>query len=435
MHPRVALGARHHAGGRVSWRVPCEDSQRQVCELLLHLLVDVWRRFQLDEGLRALCKELHVVGGEGDDGVDGLHVQDVFVVGKPDRSLHRLLVVPLVQLPLRDKVEVVGLGSSPRTLQRLVAGDALILCDERLHRLRGRHRAHCRRGHLRIQGLLLELLDLECGQEVQLFDPVGVLLRTSGRLPRHLREQLRGLRVSVGLPVQLHRLDLLVLIQQVLRVLCQQTFDSLEVVLLREVHGRVPLVEHDASVDRRLHVPVPHERRDGLLAQAHQAELVADVLEQRAALRQVVDQPLQSVVVLEEVVGVNECRVVLRLGVVLRGVVPLSSVGVVIANGAPSLLQKILVASVSKLDHPEPIAQSYTQVDRKILAIDLSVQGLGLVEPLEICGHLGLLLDPVVQQPQPLDELDALVVLEPNEGLLCNDKVQLIQSSLGEQPP
>mmetsp|Transcript_9361 Transcript_9361/g.26334 ORF Transcript_9361/g.26334 Transcript_9361/m.26334 type:complete len:408 (-) Transcript_9361:1405-2628(-) len=178
------------------------------------------------------------------------------------------------------------------------------------------------------------------------------------------------------------------------------------------------------------------ERLHGLLAQPDGGELVADVHQQRAALREVGDEPLEVVVVLEEVVRVHKRGVVLSLHVVRRRVCPLATVREVVADGAPCLLQELLVATVlSQLQDALPVPDPHTEVDGEVLPVDLAVQVLRLIEALEIGGNLGLLLHAVFQQPQPLHELDALVVLEAHKGLLGDVEVELIQSRLCEQPP
>merc|ERR1719183_2899599 len=84
---------------------------------------------------------------------------------------------------------------------------------------------------------------------------------------------------------------------------------------------------------------------NSLLAQANGCELVPNVHEQGATLWQVADEALEGLVVLQEIISVDQGSVVLGLGIVLRSIAPLASVGVVIANGAPGLLQEVLVPS------------------------------------------------------------------------------------------
>mmetsp|Transcript_12200 Transcript_12200/g.31335 ORF Transcript_12200/g.31335 Transcript_12200/m.31335 type:complete len:356 (+) Transcript_12200:202-1269(+) len=277
LHALVALGARHHPRGWVLRRVPDEDLDRQGGELVLHLLADIRRGLKLDEGLGALHEELVVVGGQRDDRVDGLGVKDVLVIRQPQCSLHRRLVLALVQLSLRKEEQVEGLAASPGALQRAIGRHALVRRDQRLHRLRSRHGAHRGARHLDVESLGLVLLDLHCGEQVELLDLLRVLLRAAGHIVRDLREELGGLGVPAGLAVQLHGLYLLVLVQEVLRVLRQQALDLLEVLLLCQVDCQIPLVQQHAAVHRRLHVAVSHVGLDGLLAQADGRELVANV--------------------------------------------------------------------------------------------------------------------------------------------------------------
>mmetsp|Transcript_4274 Transcript_4274/g.11789 ORF Transcript_4274/g.11789 Transcript_4274/m.11789 type:complete len:663 (-) Transcript_4274:283-2271(-) len=435
VHPRLALRARQHRRGGVARRVPGEDPERKVAKLGPHVLMDIGGCLQLDEGLGALHEVFVVVGGQSNNRVDGLCVQDVLVIGEAEGGLHCLLELALVQLPLGDEVEVEGFASAPRALQRPVARHALVLGDERLHCLRRGHGAHRCAGHLHIEGLCLVLLHFKRSQKVQLLDPVGVLLRTTRHLSRDLGEQLGRFGVPVGLAVQLHCLDLLVLVEQMLGVLGQQTLDLLEILLLRQVHGKIPLVEHHARVHRGLHVAVPQEGLHRLLAEPDGGKLVAHIHEQWAPLGQLIDEAFQGLVVLQEVVGVNEGAVILGSGVVLCGIAPLAAIRVVVANRAPSLLQEVLVATVRKLDDAKPVAQANAQVDCKVLSVDLPVERLRLVEALEVGGDLGLLLHAVVQEPEPLDELDPLVVLEAHECLFGHTEIQLVQRCLGQQPP
>mmetsp|Transcript_60757 Transcript_60757/g.144776 ORF Transcript_60757/g.144776 Transcript_60757/m.144776 type:complete len:259 (+) Transcript_60757:939-1715(+) len=255
-------------------------------------------------------------------------------------------------------------------------------------------------------------------------------LNTTWHLPGHLVQQLRGLRVAACLPVKLYCLDLLVFVKKMLRVLCQETFDLLEIVLLREVHRQLPLVQQDTRVNRRLDVTVPQIGLDGLLAEAHGAELVAHLRQQRAAFRQLRNESLQGVIILQEIVGVHQSSVVSRLGVVIGRVGPLATVRVVVADSAPCLVKQLLVGTVRQLNDSEPVTQAHTKVDREVLAVDFPVQALSLIEPLKVCRDLGLLLDPVVQKAEALDELDALVILEAHEGLFGHPELELLQSRL-----
>mmetsp|Transcript_2642 Transcript_2642/g.8035 ORF Transcript_2642/g.8035 Transcript_2642/m.8035 type:complete len:232 (+) Transcript_2642:521-1216(+) len=231
--------------------------------------MNVRRGLQLDECLGTLHEVLVIVGGQGDDGVNGLRVKDILIIGEAESSLHRLLVLAFVELPLRDEVDVKGLATTPRTLKGPIACDALVLRDQGLHRLRSGHRAHRGAGHLHVQGLGLILFDFKGSQQVELLDTVRVLLRSAGHFTCDLRKQLGGLSVPVGFSVELHSLDLLILVEEVLRILCKQALDLLEVLLLRQIHSKVPLVKEHASVHCRLHVPMPQESLHCLLAQAY----------------------------------------------------------------------------------------------------------------------------------------------------------------------
>mmetsp|Transcript_23180 Transcript_23180/g.54250 ORF Transcript_23180/g.54250 Transcript_23180/m.54250 type:complete len:232 (-) Transcript_23180:1810-2505(-) len=162
---------------------------------------------------------------------------------------------------------------------------------------------------------------------------------------------------------------------------------------------------------------------------------MANIHEQWTSLWQLVDQTLQGLVVLEEVVGVDESTVVLCGGVVLGSVAPLATVCVVVTDGTPSLRQQVLIAAMSQLDDAKPVTKTHPQVYGEVLPVNLAVERFRLIEALEVGGDLRLLLDAIVQEPEPLDELNALVVLKTHERFLGHNEIQLIQSCFGQEPP
>lgn len=68
-------------------------------------------------------------------------------------------------------------------------------------------------------------------------------------------------------------------------------------------------------------------------------------------------------------------------------------------------------------------------------AVHVQVHALGLLEAAEVGCHLGLFHGLALQIGQALDQLDALVVLAADEGLLGSLQVQLLQGGLSQQTP
>jgi hypothetical protein len=80
--------------------------------------------------------------------------------------------------------------------------------------------------------------------------------------------------------VELGRLELLVVLQQLVGVLVEQTLDLREVVALGELDGDVPVVEQHGAVDGLLDLADPFVAVDGALAQADELELLGQLQEE-----------------------------------------------------------------------------------------------------------------------------------------------------------
>lgn len=70
----------------------------------------------------------------------------------------------------------------------------------------------------------------------------------------YLEGELRSLEVHVGLSVELDRLHVVVLVDEVLSVLHEQRADLLHAVLPGQADGEVPLVQADATVHGNLNL-------------------------------------------------------------------------------------------------------------------------------------------------------------------------------------
>ncbi len=110
---------------------------------------------------------------------------------------------------------------------------------------------------------------------------------------------------------------------------------------------------------------------------------------------------------------------VLGLCVVLHSLGPLLTIGIVVTNTVPRQHHQLIVttASLQQLNDTKPVSQPHSQLDGQVLSVDLTVQRLRLIKALEVHGYLSALLDLVVQSPETLHELDALIVDELDEGL------------------
>mmetsp|Transcript_33311 Transcript_33311/g.71162 ORF Transcript_33311/g.71162 Transcript_33311/m.71162 type:complete len:672 (+) Transcript_33311:101-2116(+) len=419
--------------GRVGGRVAREDGERELRHLLL-LRFGHGEGVELHEGLRALAVELGVEGGQRDEAVDLLSLQHALILAQPQRRAHRVLREARVELPLGEQQEVIGLRASPCRVEPLVAAGGLILLDERVERLRRGLRATL--GRLGAEHLLAHPLDLECREHEELLRAQRVRAR-GANLGAEIGEQARRVGVLVGLPVELDRVHLLAGGEQVRGILREHLLDVGRVVRLGKPHGALPLVLRHAAVDGGGHIARPQVGCDRLGRHADERELGADLAEQRRALGQHVDQLLEGHVVLHLVVAGHERLHVLRLRVVLRRLARLLPLLEKVADVVPRGGELLVVArtSLHELDHLEPVAQVLAQLQCQVLPVEVAVDLLRLVEVVEVGGHLRRLLLAVVEQPQPLDELDAQVVLAANEGLVGHGEIELLQRRLGEQPP
>mmetsp|Transcript_8316 Transcript_8316/g.18600 ORF Transcript_8316/g.18600 Transcript_8316/m.18600 type:complete len:298 (-) Transcript_8316:2378-3271(-) len=286
VYSRSTLWAGQHVPSGVPGGIPRKDAERQIRELRAHLVGNIVGGLQFDECSGTLCEELVVVRRQSNQRVDGLGVQDVLVFSKAQRCFHRLFVLTFVQLPLGEEIDVKGLAASPRAFQCSIAGHTLVLCHQRLQGLRSGHRALGCTCHLSIQSLVFELFHFQRCQQVEPLDTIWMTLGTTWHILGHLVQKLCGLRVSTGFSVQLNCLNLLILVQQVLCILRQQAFDLLKVVLLRQIHSQLPLIQKDTRVNRGLHISMSQKGCNGLLTQPHRGELVANLRQERAAFRQ-----------------------------------------------------------------------------------------------------------------------------------------------------
>mmetsp|Transcript_8377 Transcript_8377/g.16803 ORF Transcript_8377/g.16803 Transcript_8377/m.16803 type:complete len:224 (-) Transcript_8377:2357-3028(-) len=207
--------------------------------------------------------------------------------------------------------------------------------------------------------------------------------------------------------------------------------------LLRQLHSLLPVVQQDASVDRGLNVPGLLETPNRLLVHTDALEHAPDLHQSRVALAYHLDALLHPIEVLEPVKALDHLHEILGLGVVLRGLVPLEPISVVLADLVPCLDEHLIVAAARLYQRhdPEPVAEPDPEIVCQVLPVDFSKDGLSLVEPLEVRGHLGPLLHLVPDPAQPLDVLDPGVVTDVHKGLLGGREVQSLKGGLGEQPP
>ena len=327
------------------------------------------------------------------------------------------------------------LGAVPRLVQCLVPARRRVMGHQIVQ---GRRRGLClrhvaRRERIDGERTLLESLHLQRRQHVQ---PLGAH-RVGARAQHflgHAAEELGGLGGLVGLAVQLDGLQLLALLEEVRAVLGEEPLDLRKVVLLRQLNRLVPLVKEDAAVDRRLHVPQLQKRRHRAVAHAHRLELFAHVLQEAAPLGQRIDDLVEAGKVFDGVVAGDEGLEVVRLLVALHRLGPLLAVRVVVADLVVRHCEELVVATarLHEVDDAEPVAEAHAELDGEVLAVDVPVQLLGLVEPLEVRRDLGALLGLVIEHLQLHDKLYPLIVLARHEGLLRELELELLQRSLGE---
>eukprot|EP00968_Pinguiococcus_pyrenoidosus_P023349 scaffold3722_cov263-Pinguiococcus_pyrenoidosus.AAC.4 len=453
---------------RVLRRMPHEDVERQLLEHLLVLVRDARHRLQLDEGLAADLVVAIVVARQRDEAVDIPRRQDVLKPRAPDCRQHRRVHAAGIELPMRQQIVVVRLGSPPRIVQHL-RGSSGRSSRLRVHghqRVQGRgggrgdvHRRAARAGaRAEIQGLSPGALDLERRQRVQLLREEGVDLLLPDLL-RNRRNQLGGLRHLVRLAVQLDGLQLLPRGQHLRSAPLEQAFDLGEVVLGRQLDGPIPGVEQDAAVDRFLDVAAFQVRLRGLLVETDGDEPRRKLRENYRVRRGGLDKLLQVLEVVGPVVAIDQLERVIALREILRRLAKQALLEVVSAQLRQGGGQRRIVTAsgLNQLIDPtargtlvvtgercgganslpyslEPVSASLSELDGQVLAVDLSVDGLGLVEAFKVGGHLRSLLHRVVQAVYPLGELDSLVVLASREGALGRLEVQRFQSCFRDEP-
>lgn len=91
------------------------------------------------------------------------------------------------------------------------------------------------------------------------------------------------------------------------------------------------------------------------------------------------------------------------------------------------------ITGAKRTSSRQPTGWTFPPAD--VPAVHVQVHALGLLEAAEVGGHLGLLHGLALQVGKALDELDALVVLAANEGLLGRLQVQFLQGGLSQQTP
>jgi len=69
--------------------------------------------FELDEGTATDAVVAVVEGGEGNEGVDILGIQDVFELSQTDGGAHCCIDIARIQLAMSKEVVVVGRGTPP----------------------------------------------------------------------------------------------------------------------------------------------------------------------------------------------------------------------------------------------------------------------------------------------------------------------------------
>lgn len=121
---------------------------------------------------------------------------------------------------------------------------------------------------LGIKHSLLVGVDLKGCQHVDLLDQKQRSILFTEFLG-NLCKELCCLSVLVGFPVEFDRFHLLVFLDKVVGVLCQELLDLNEAMLLGQLHCQVPLVEEDAAVNRFLGVSELGISVYSLLAESH----------------------------------------------------------------------------------------------------------------------------------------------------------------------
>ena len=117
--------------------------------------------------------------------------------------------------------------------------------------------------------------DEQCLEHMQLLEsertgPLRLLLQT------HPLEQLCPLHTAVRLPVELHCLQQLALLEEASHVPEQEGVNLRERVGLSQLHGPVPLVKPHARIHRSLYVIAPQVSPQALLGHSHVEEYFSE---------------------------------------------------------------------------------------------------------------------------------------------------------------
>ena len=116
-------------------------------------------------------------------------------------------------------------------------------------------------------------------------------------------EEKSRVRVSVGFSVELDCFQLFSLVKQMPRVFRKQILNLLEIVLLGQLDGFIPLVEQHAAIDPLFDVAASDVGLNCRIADADVLKLIPKQNELFGALRDLVEQLFELVVVLRVRVG------------------------------------------------------------------------------------------------------------------------------------
>ena len=122
--------------------------------------------------------------------------------------------------------------------------------------------------------------------------PQGLLLQT------HPLEQLRALHAAVRLPVELHRLKQLALLEKAGHVSEQERVNLWEGVVLGQLNGPVPLVQFHARIHCGLYVIAPQISLKALLGHTRIQEYFSKFGKEGVSVRESGQESLQPRVVL-----------------------------------------------------------------------------------------------------------------------------------------
>ena len=84
----------------------------------------------------------------------------------------------------------------------------------------------------------------------------------------------------------------------------------------------------------------------------------------------------------------------------------------------------VAAAGLYEVGDSGPVAEADAELDGEVLAVDVAVDLLGLVEAAEVGRDFGSLFHAVRERAQPLHELNALVIVAAHEGLVGVLQVQ-----------